>query len=72
MSEFFLWGGFVFSLLWHLPTLIVVMIIYLQSREPDFDPSGRASRENLVTFALCFLSGVSLCAFGYFAFLPKY
>lgn len=72
MSEFFLWGGFVFSLLWHLYILMFVMVIYLQSREPDYDHSGGVAVETLVTFALCLLSGVSLCAFGYFAFLPKY
>jgi hypothetical protein len=69
MSEFLLWGGFVFSLLWHLPTLWIY--IFLLTGSGVVDDPHRGTITILITISLG-LSGVSLCAFGYFAFLPKY
>ena len=58
-ADFFLWGGFVFTLLWHLWSWACMTI-----RNPDSD---QASVQTLCLINLG-LSGVALCMFGSLAF----
>ena len=56
-ADFFLWGGFLCSLVWHLDSWR-----WVRTREGD-------SREvRLVSQLNNGLSGVALCCFGYLAF----
>lgn len=59
MVGFFLWGGFVFSLLWHIPALISSLFVIWEGR------AGYESWVVTLTHINCGLSGVSVCAFGY-------
>ena len=58
-GEWFLWGGFVFSCLWHFLSWATNKFKYDESQEGIGIP--------LVLMNLG-LSGVSLCAFGYLVF----
>ena len=63
MSDFFLWGGFVFSLFWHVASWVV----YNGSRADDEVTIHDyiATVLKIINFGL---SGVALCVFGYLAF----
>ena len=80
MSDFFLWGGFVFSLLWHLA---LWMFVYERVRDASFPVRKKTDGLNItesvfyteintikfeVTIINFALSGVALCVFGYLAF----
>ena len=58
MSDFFLWGGFVFSVLWH-----GFSWIWMKVSGEDTD------KTDVMTIAMINLglSGVALCGFGYLA-----
>ena len=59
MSEFFLWGGFILSCLWHLFSWV-----WMTTSGPDTDETVP------MTLAMINLglSGVALCGFGFVAF----
>ena len=58
LSDFFLWGGFVFTLLWHGISWLVFRDLY----HSDSDTEVQLAVTNVG------LSGVALCCFGYLAF----
>ena len=62
MSDFFLWGGFVFSLLWHLVSWLKV---FINSDDTNVIPIHHRDAIALINLGL---SGVALCVFGYLAF----
>ena len=62
MSDFFLWGGFVFTLLWHGISWLVFGDLY------QSDSNTVAGYEVQLAFTNVDLSGVALCCFGYLAF----
>ena len=64
MSDIFLWGGFVFTLLWH-------GVSWTNDKFPvSDDDSNFYEKETLYVLRLLNigLSGVALCGFGYLAF----
>ena len=60
MVDFFMWGGFIFCVIWHVISHLLL-----------WADGGRAGSHDTAMFALMAnigLSGVSLCYFGMLAF----
>ncbi len=58
MSSFFLWSGFVFSLLSHIVSWVLLNTIKDKSKEAD----------SILSLMILFLTGVAVNAFGYLLF----
>ena len=61
MFSFFMWGGFVFSLVWHLSSLRIMFVAIIDLA----DGVNHAADSIMINIGL---SGISLCYFGMLAF----
>ena len=62
MSDFFLWGGFVFTLLWHSFAWRMFIV------GPNNGTAFEKEFQMYVAIINLGISGVALCCFGYLAF----